>query len=208
MFYKHRAFQLWARRLHIYVSMALLGLMLFFALTGITLNRPDLFVSSHPQSASVQLDIPQELLFQNGQVAVDKRTLAQFLTEQTFIPGAMSDLDIYSQYEGDTLKQGEVSASFNAPGYSAALFIDLVTAQAELDVTDYGWVARLNDLHKGRHSGEAWKWLIDASALLMLVFILSGVALLLPKKSTLSYALRWCSAGLVLTVAVYLWLVP
>lgn len=57
-----------------------------------------------------------------------------------------------------------------------------MSAQAELDVTDYGWVARLNDLHKGRHSGEAWKWLIDASALLMLVFILSGVALLLPKK--------------------------
>ncbi len=36
-----------ARTLHIYVSMALLLLMLFFAFTGITLNHPDWFGASN-----------------------------------------------------------------------------------------------------------------------------------------------------------------
>lgn len=31
--------------------------------------------------------------------------------------------------------------------------------------------AVLNDLHKGRNTGEIWKWFIDITALLMVVFV-------------------------------------
>ncbi|ASU21542.1 peptidase [Vibrio qinghaiensis] len=208
MFYKQRTFQLWARRLHIYVSMSVIGLMLFFAITGITLNRPDLFVKSQPSREQLQFTLPQSLLFEDERLVLNADTLLNYLTAHSSVRGEMSRLDTYTDYQNGVLQQGEVSASFSAPGYSAALYIDLTTAQAELDMTDYGFVAMFNDLHKGRHSGEVWKWVIDLSSVLMLVFILSGIALLLPKKSTLSYALRWCSLGLLLTFSVYWLAVP
>lgn len=208
MFYKHRTFQLWARRLHIYVSMAVLGLMLFFAVTGITLNRPELFVASQPSTSQWHLTLPQNLLFTDNKVAIDESELRHFLSQHTPIRGQMSRLDIYLDSDHGVIQEGEASASFTAPGYSAALFIDLLTREAELEISDYGWVARFNDLHKGRHSGEWWKWVIDISSFLMLVFILSGLALVLPKKSTLRYAIRWCSLGTLLTFIIYWLAVP
>lgn len=208
MFYKYRTFQLWARRLHIYVSMAVLGLMLFFAVTGITLNRPELFVAAQAKTSEWRVTIPHHLLFVESKVAINEPELRQFLAQHTPIRGQMSRLDIYLDSDNGVLQEGEASASFTAPGYSAALFIDLVSREAELDISDYGWVAKFNDLHKGRHSGEWWKWVIDVSSLLMLVFILSGLALLLPKKSTLRYAIRWCSFGTLITFVIYWLAVP
>lgn len=71
---------------------------------------------------------------------------------------------------------------FNGPGYHAAVFIDIVERMVEIEATNYGLVAQLNDLHKGRNCGEVWKWFIDISAALVVVFVITGVCLLLPKK--------------------------
>ena len=54
----------------------------------------------------------------------------------------------------------------------------MVTQHAEIEITDYGVIALLNDLHKGRNSGEVWKRFIDITALLMVFFVLTGVCLL------------------------------
>ena len=39
----------------------------------------------------------------------------------------------------------------------------------ELTESRHGLVAIANDLHKGRDTGDIWKWLIDVSALLLTV---------------------------------------
>src|SRR3546814_1996679 len=44
--------------------------------------------------------------------------------------------------------------------------------------TDRGWIAYLNDLHKGRHTGAAWSWFLDLFAVACLVFSLTGLVLL------------------------------
>ncbi len=44
--------------------------------------------------------------------------------------------------------------------------------------TDRGWIAYLNDLHKGRNTGTAWSWFIDLFAVASLVFCLTGLVLL------------------------------
>ena len=48
------------------------------------------------------------------------------------------------------------------------------------------FVAVMNDLHKGRDSGQVWSWLVDASAILMALVSVSGFILifLLAKKRT------------------------
>ncbi len=71
---------------------------------------------------------------------------------------------------------------YKGSGYNAAIFIDMTTAQATIESTHYGVIAVLNDLHKGRNSGEVWRWFIDITALLMVMFVLTGVFLLMHLK--------------------------
>ncbi|MGE3747043.1 MAG: PepSY-associated TM helix domain-containing protein, partial [Sphingomonadaceae bacterium] len=44
--------------------------------------------------------------------------------------------------------------------------------------TSRGVISYLNDLHKGRNSGTAWKWFIDIFAGACLVFTITGLFLL------------------------------
>ena len=56
--------------------------------------------------------------------------------------------------------------------------IDKASGKAVYDKTTRGWVAYLNDLHKGRNTGVGWKWFIDVFAAGCLIFTLSGLGLL------------------------------
>ena len=44
--------------------------------------------------------------------------------------------------------------------------------------TSRGWISYLNDLHKGRNAGSAWKWFIDIFAVACFLFALTGLLLL------------------------------
>ncbi|WP_375749566.1 PepSY-associated TM helix domain-containing protein [Vibrio sp. HN007] len=201
--------QIWFRRIHIYVSMALLLITLFFAVTGITLNRPELFEQSHPVITQYNLEVPTDVLFKHSNsFHPEKETLITFLRKETDVRGFPSDLDVYTTVDKGELIEGEVSMDFKGPGYNATVFVDMVSKEAEIEVTEYGVVALLNDLHKGRNSGEYWKWFIDITALLMVLFVLTGVCLLLPKKKTLNVALKWSVLGTLIAWAVYVVAVP
>ena len=45
-------------------------------------------------------------------------------------------------------------------------------------MTDRGWIAYLNDLHKGRHTGVVWSWFLDLFAVAAMIFCLTGLLLL------------------------------
>jgi len=208
MFLKNRAVQLWARRLHIYISMALLLVTLFFSVTGITLNRPELFELNQPRIDQFELVLPLNAFTRDGaKVTPDRERLLDALDEAG-VSGTPSKLDIYTEYEDGELIVGEVALDFKSPGYNAAVFIDMTTQVAEIEATNYGLVALLNDLHKGRNSGETWKWFIDITALLMVFFVLTGVCLLLPKKKTLVTSLKWTLLGSTVSLAIFFVAVP
>ena len=206
---KNKKVQLWARRLHIYVSMALLLVVLFFAVTGITLNRPHLYVSEEPQVERQQLVIPEALFaLTQGRLVVDKPNLLAYLADESSVTGTPSSLQIFSEVEEGELVEGEVSLDYKGPGFNSTVFIDLVNKEAEIETTHYGVVAVLNDLHKGRYSGEVWAWFIDVSAFLMVFFALTGVCLLVPKKKSFSLGLKWTAFGTAITLMIYLFTVP
>ncbi len=209
MVLKNKAVQLWARRLHIYISMALLLVVLFFAITGITLNRPHLFVSQAPNVVEQQLVIPTELLGSDkGPFAPDHAALIAYLAKHSDVTGTPSAIDIFTDVDGDELLEGEISLDYKGPGYNATVFIDMTTAQATIESTNYGVIAVLNDLHKGRNSGEIWRWFIDITALLMVMFVLTGVCLLIPKKKTFNTSLKWMGLGSVISLLIYIFAVP
>lgn len=206
---KNKKVQLWARRLHIYVSMALLLVVLFFAVTGITLNRPHLYVSEQPQVDQQTLAIPDFLFaIKDEHLVVDKKKLLAYLADKTNVTGKPSSVQLFSEVEKGELVEGEVSLDYKGPGFNSTVFIDLITQEAEIETTHYGVIAVLNDLHKGRYSGEVWAWFIDISALLMIFFVLTGVCLLVPKKKSFNLGLKWTAFGCVISLLIYLFAVP
>ena len=206
---KNKKVQLWARRLHIYVSMALLLVVLFFSLTGITLNRPHLYVSDSPNVDRNILSIPDRFfVLEQGKFSVDKTPLLNYLAIEGKLSGKPSAMQMFSEVEEGELVEGELSLDYKGPGYNSTVFIDMVTQEAEIEITHYGAIAVLNDLHKGRNSGEVWAWFIDISALLMVFFVLTGVCLLVPKKKSFSLGLKWTAFGSMVTLLIYLFAVP
>lgn len=206
---KNKKVQLWARRLHIYVSMALLLVVLFFSLTGITLNRPYLYVSESPNVDRNILSIPDRFfVLEQGKFSVDKTQLLNYLAIEGKLSGKPSAMQMFSEVEEGELVEGELSLDYKGPGYNSTVFIDMVTQEAEIEITHYGAIAVLNDLHKGRNSGGIWAWFIDISALLMVFFVLTGVCLLVPKKKSFSLGLKWTAFGSMFTLLIYLFAVP
>ena len=207
--FKNKKVQLWARRLHIYISMALLLVVLFFSITGITLNRPHLYVAESPQVVRNILTIPDRFcVLEQGKFSVDKAPLLNYLATEGKLSGKPSAMQLFSEVEEGKLVEGEISLDYKGPGFNSTVFIDLVTQEAEIETTHYGVIAVLNDLHKGRNSGQVWAWFIDISALLMIFFVLTGVCLLVPKKKSFSLGLKWTAFGSVISLLLYLFAVP
>lgn len=72
----------------------------------------------------------------------------------------------------------EVYLALPRPGGDGWLAIDRATGAVSSEATNRGWIAYLNDLHKGRNAGTVWKWFIDVFAFACLVFSLTGLFLL------------------------------
>ena len=49
----------------------------------------------------------------------------------------------------------------------------------QLTVDQQGWLALLNDLHRGRDAGGAWRWGIDAVGAFLALVAVTGLGLLL-----------------------------
>lgn len=206
---KNKKVQLWARRLHIYISMALLLVVLFFAISGITLNRPHLYTSDSPEVIHQTLTVPERFFtLHSTRLLVNETALLAYLNERVGLSGTPSPMHIFSDVEQGEIIEGEISLDYKGPGFNGTVFIDLVTREAEIESTHYGVVAVLNDLHKGRNSGQVWAWFIDISGFLMVFFALTGVCLLVPKKKSFSLGLKWMTLGSVVTLFLYLFAVP
>lgn len=73
---------------------------------------------------------------------------------------------------------------------------------AEYELTDRGLIAWLNDLHKGRHTGAAWRLFIDLFALASVVVSLSGLLILAAHAG--KRAAVWPAVGLGVVVPALL----
>jgi hypothetical protein len=100
------------------------------------------------------------------------------------------------------VEDSQISISFKGPGYAADAFIDAANGSYDLAETRNGFVAVINDLHKGRDTGSVWSMVIDVSASLLVLVSLTGLILIW-------FVYKRRTSGLVLAVAsgVLCWLV-
>jgi hypothetical protein len=184
----------WSRWLHIYLSMVSFGILFFFAVTGLTLNHQQWFANQQKTAQYKGRVNPKWLA---GDVA--KLEIVEYLRSHHKISSAVSEFRV---------DDGQASVSFKAPGYEATAFIDRQTGAYDVTETKMGLAAILNDLHKGRDSGKAWNWLIDASAIFMTFVSVTGIVLLLYLQKRRFSGVLALAAGAVLCTVVYVVWVP
>jgi hypothetical protein len=191
--WKRKAAQ-WSRWLHIYLSMVSFAILFFFAVTGLTLNHQQWFAKQQ-KTAQYRGQVDAKWLGAN----VAKLEIAEYLRSRHKLSGAVNEFRV---------DDGQASVSFKAPGYEASVFLDRQTGSYDVTETRMGLAAILNDLHKGRDSGKAWGWLIDASAVFMTFVSVSGIVLLLFLQKRRFSGLMAGTVGVVLCYIIYLLWVP
>lgn len=180
-----------ARLIHVYVSMALLTLLLFFSVTGITLNHPEWFAQHSPQVNEGEWNISPELL-ENPPLTPLQLVKVQAELEQ--LTGKNLSQSIIESGEA------EVYFALKKAGANTSISIDLETGEAFFEHTDYGWWAWLNDLHKGRNTSLFWSVVIDLSSVLFIIFAVTGFILAMPQRRFT----RTLTAGIATTVVTLL----
>jgi hypothetical protein len=198
---KARAF--WLKQLHSWhwISAGLsLACMILFAVTGITLNHA-------------------------AQIKADPVIVEQTATLPTPLVARLADMgeettdpvpDAVARWASEALKVSiagkatettpeEIYVALPMPGGDGWVTIDRESGEAVAEVTTRGWVAYVNDLHKGRNTGPVWYWFIDIFAVACVVFALTGLTLLwLHSRSRPS---TWPLVGLGLLIPVVIALI-
>ena len=151
-------------------AICLAGLLLF-CITGITLNHATA-IAANPQVTKKSAPLPDSLhpLLVSGKTG-------------DALPDALADW-IEDEFDIDTegadveWSPEELYVSAPGPGRDGWVMFDRASFQASSEVTDRGWVAYFNDLHKGRNTGLVWKIFIDVVAGACVFFALTGLVLL------------------------------
>lgn len=187
------------RWLHIYLSMFSLAALLFFALTGITLNHPAWFTPAGAERHSEAEGRLDAAWVRTGSNPPAKLEVVEHLRNRHGIKGAVSDF---------TTDEGECVVTFKGPGYTADAFIDRNTGSYRVSQTSQGFTAVINDLHKGRDTGSVWSVVIDASAIVMTLVSITGLVLLFYLKRRRIPGLLTALIGTLVILGLAVWLVP
>ena len=170
--------------------------MLLFAGTGITLNHAA-DIKPEPKTISRDGEVPANLLpvLKSAEAAEGELPAAvrQWLSSEMKVKAPAGPVE---------WSPGEAYVALPGPGSDGWVTLDTETGAVAYERTDRGWIAYLNDLHKGRNTGAAWAWFIDIFAVACVVFSITGLLLLQlhahARKST------WPLVGLGLLIPVLL----
>ncbi len=167
----------WTRQFHTWhwmsSALCLVGMVLF-AITGITLNHAAA-IESAPVVTTHEGTLPDDVAAVLAQVGGGDA--------QTPVPGAVAKwLD--AQWGVDVASRAaewseeELYIPLPRAGGDGWVAIDRATGAVLHEDTERGWIAYLNDLHKGRDTGPVWSWFIDIFAAACVIFSLTGLLLL------------------------------
>ncbi|MEE4206213.1 MAG: PepSY-associated TM helix domain-containing protein [Erythrobacter sp.] len=185
------------RQWHWVSSALVLALMLLFSVTGLTLNNPKWF-AGEPEITSREMALSRGL--SEDLAAIEGGTplgpeLVRRLTRETGL--------VIARAGPPTVDFGEMILDLGGPGVQASLAVDLATGEAYYERIDNGFVAKLNDLHKGRDTGLVWGLLIDITALVCIVFCVSGLGLLAINARARRWTWPLTTLGIALPLIAY-----
>lgn len=188
-----------SRWLHIYLSMVSFAIVLFFSVTGLTLNHPTWFGGDKQIENKYTGKLTINWVNNPDTNKIAKLEIVEFFRKKHNVKGFVSDIRI---------DDAEISLSLKGPAYGFDAFIDRTNGIYEASEIKMGAVAVMNDLHKGRDSGSSWAWVIDISAIFLILVSLSGLILLLFMKKRRLAGLVSGVIGLIICYLIYVIFVP
>ncbi|MEZ9237546.1 MULTISPECIES: PepSY-associated TM helix domain-containing protein [Shewanella] len=193
---KAKRFFSFCRWLHIYVSCTLFSLLVFFSLTGITLNHP----SWTAQATSEIQSLPLPVQFAQFEGEYPLNALQAYIEQKTALASPRS-IDVL-------VDMGEITFDYPLPAGYAFVTVLLDDQLIEIERSSQGLLGLVNDLHKGRHSGNVWSVVIDVSAGLILLFSITGLIILLQNAKHRRMGFMVVALGSITPLVVYLIAVP
>ena len=188
-----------SRWLHIYLSMVSFAIVLFFSVTGLTLNHPTWFGGDKQVIIKNKGNLKAAWVNQVDTNKIAKLEIVEFFRKTYLIKGAVSEFRI---------DDSEVNVVFKGPAYSCDAFINRENGSYDISEIKMGIVAVMNDLHKGRDSGPGWAWIIDISAIFLILVSLSGLILLCFIKKRRVAGFITGAIGLIICYLIYIIFVP
>lgn len=182
------------RAVHIYLTMLGLLVMLLFGVTGLTINHEDGFGAITPRVVDREGKLPAELA-----ARPDGLRLVEHLRQTYGIHGAMTDFSEMTD---------EFAIAFKEPGQLWEVTVDRGAGTVRIHHEQYNFVALINNLHRGRYTGSAWSWVIDFSAILIVLACLTGFVLWLALPRRRQLGIAFLALGTVATMAVIYFFVP
>lgn len=174
-----------SRTWHGYLSAFAFLTLIFFAITGLLLNHPEWFEAKGEQpSTDRTIQLAAADVAAARAAADPSRALTELVRKQQPLVGA---------YQSGEVIETEAMIRLEGPKGSSDIIVDLSTGAAEVAVKKARFIDTINELHRGKNSGAAWKAVIDISAILILALSIIGYVLFF----SLRFRLR---TSLVLTV--------
>jgi hypothetical protein len=191
----YRQCRLW----HGYLSAFAFIALMFFSLTGILLNHPEWLRQGEiaPLETGLKLrggDIAAALKQDDAPLA-----LAKLIEGRDGIRGAYTSGEI----DGE-----EAFLRFDGVTGNTSVTLDLSSGEGEAVQRKSDAVTIINDLHRGKNAGQAWKLLIDITSLLFLVLSLIGYILFFSLRYRLTQTLLLTGISLAALAGVFMLFVP
>lgn len=189
-----------SRTWHGYLSAFAFLTLIFFAITGLLLNHPEWIEARGEQpSADRTVRLPAADVAAAQKVEDPSRALTELVRKQTPLIGA---------YQSGEVIDEEAMIRLEGPKGSSDLIVDLASGRAEVTVKKARLIDTLNELHRGKNAGAAWKAIIDASAILILALSIVGYVLFFSLRFRLRTSLILTVVSLGVMVGVVMLLTP
>jgi hypothetical protein len=173
--------------------MIALLVVLFFGFSGLTLNHPTWTLGDKTETRTETGMLPASYKTSSGDI--------DFLAVSEYV---RNNFDVAGRVESYDVLNGQGTIAYKNPGYAADLFFRTDTGSFELRIEQQGWVGVMNDLHKGRDARPVWKWVIDISAVFLVLISLTGLLMQFFLRKRRRSALIGAVAGAALVIILML----
>ncbi len=191
----YRQSRLW----HGYLSAFAFIALMFFSVTGLLLNHPEWLKREDARPQETRFILPASGMAAALKTPDPARALGALMPSHDGVGGVYASGEI----DGD-----EAFLRFEGVSGNASVVVDLKTGAAEATRRKADAVTILNDLHRGKNAGAAWKLLVDISAAVFLILSLVGYILFFSLRYRLAQSLGLTVVSLAAMAAIFVWLVP
>lgn len=189
-----------SRAWHGYLSAFAFLALIFFSVTGLVLNHPEWTerLKEQPErEAKLQLT-PAEVAAVNA-AKEPPRALAAAVARKAAVLG---------EFQSGEIIDGEAQLRLEGVKGATDILGDLATGQVEVTTKGSNLLTTLNDLHRGKNAGAAWKAVIDISAIVVIALSVIGYVLFFSLRFRLRTSLVLTAVSLLVLVAVVVLFAP